>query len=175
MLMKFAGTALKNLLSKPATSEYPFKPSEFKERTRGHIEYNEDLCIFCGLCAMKCPPGAIKVDRAAGKWSINRFDCIQCGYCTTVCAKKALSIVPGYQEPMEEKKEEVFIKQTKTEEKKPHQNQDMCVYCTLCAKKCPQGAIDVNREKKTWTLDEEKCISCGTCADSCPKKAIEMK
>lgn len=107
MIMKFASTALKNLFSKPATTQYPFKPAEFKERTRGHVEYDEAACIFCGLCAMKCPPGAINVDRATRTWSINRFDCVQCGNCVNVCAKKALRIVPGYQEPMGEKTPEV--------------------------------------------------------------------
>ena len=31
-----------------------------------------------------------------------------------------------------------------------------CVYCTLCAKKCPQSAITVDRQAKTWKLDDEK-------------------
>ena len=49
-----------------------------------------------------------------------------------------------------------------------------CVYCTLCAKKCPAGALTVDRAAKTWTLDEDKCIACGTCHDVCPKKCIIM-
>ena len=35
---------------------------------------------------------------------------------------------------------------------------EKCVYCTLCAKKCPQGAIEVDRKEKTWKLDSEKCV-----------------
>lgn len=175
MLMKFSGTALKNLFSKPVTSQYPFAPAEFKERTRGHIEYEEDKCILCTLCAMKCPTGAITVDRNGGVWSINRFACIQCGNCVINCAKDALKIVPGYQEPMGTKETEVFKKEVKAKETKPVQDKDLCVYCTLCAKKCPQGAIEVNREEKTWKLDKDSCVSCGTCVDSCPKKAISMK
>lgn len=57
---------------------------------------------------------------------------------------------------------------------KPQADLEKCVYCTLCAKKCPQEAIVVDREKKAWTLDEEKCVGCGLCEMSCPKKAIEM-
>ena len=49
-----------------------------------------------------------------------------------------------------------------------------CVYCTLCAKKCPAGALTVDRKEKIWKLDEDKCIGCGTCHDVCPKKAIVM-
>lgn len=175
MIMKFTGTVLKNLFSKPATSGYPFTPAEYPERTRGHIEIDMDACVLCGLCSKNCPPRTIKVDRAAGTWSINRFDCIQCGFCTTICAKKALKIVPGYQEPGDTKLTETFKKESKEPAKHPVSNSEVCVYCTLCAKKCPQGAITVDRAAKTWALDESKCVSCGVCADTCPKKCIEMK
>lgn len=102
-LMSFTKIALKNLFSKPATTAYPFEPKVYPERTRGHVEINENNCILCGMCMRSCPPGAITVDKANLKWSINRFDCIQCGYCVEKCPKKCLSIVPGYQEPGVEK------------------------------------------------------------------------
>ena len=53
-------------------------------------------------------------------------------------------------------------------------DQSRCVYCTLCAKKCPAEALTVDRTAKTWTLDEDKCVSCGTCAQVCPKNCIIM-
>ena len=56
----------------------------------------------------------------------------------------------------------------------PVQDPAKCVYCTLCAKKCPAGALTVDRANKTWTLDEDKCVACGTCHDVCPKKCIIM-
>lgn len=102
-ILNFSGTMLKNLFSKPVTIKYPAEPYPYPERSRGHIEINIESCVLCGLCAMNCPSGAIKVDRKEGTWSINRFDCVQCGYCTEKCNKKSLSIVPGYQEPMGEK------------------------------------------------------------------------
>ena len=55
---------------------------------------------------------------------------------------------------------------------RPVQDPAKCVYCTLCAKKCPVGALSVDRASKTWTLDEEVCIGCGNCYEVCPKKAI---
>ena len=99
----FAGRVMKNLFSKPATTKYPFVPKEYPERTRGHVDIKIEDCILCGMCMRSCPPGAIKVDRASLKWTIDRFDCIQCGYCTLKCPKKCLSLVPGYQEPGAEK------------------------------------------------------------------------
>ena len=101
---------LKNLFSKPATVGYPFEPAHYPERMRGHVEIRIEDCISCGLCARNCPPGALKVDRAAGTWTINRFDCVQCGNCTNVCPKKCLSIVPGYTTPATKKASETFTR-----------------------------------------------------------------
>ena len=58
---------------------------------------------------------------------------------------------------------------------KPVLDSEKCVYCTLCAKKCPQEAIHVERKEKIWKLDDEKCVECGICAGACPKKAIGLK
>jgi NADH:ubiquinone oxidoreductase subunit F (NADH-binding)/(2Fe-2S) ferredoxin/Pyruvate/2-oxoacid:ferredoxin oxidoreductase delta subunit len=41
-----------------------------------------------------------------------------------------------------------------------------CTGCTLCAKKCPAGAI-VGEKKKAHYIVDEKCIRCGTCRDVC--------
>ena len=55
---------------------------------------------------------------------------------------------------------------------KPVADMSKCIFCTLCAKKCPQEAIEVNRAEKTWKLNEDDCIACGNCETVCPKKAI---
>ncbi len=181
--MAFTGTVMKNLFSKPVTTQYPAVPAEYPERSRGHVENNMDECILCGLCMRSCPPRAINVDKATYKWEINRFDCVQCGYCVTICPKKSLSILPGYQTPGP-KKEVASYEKPHTDEhsapapaagSKPVPDLDTCVYCTLCAKKCPQGAINVDRTEKKWELNGEACISCGLCASNCPKKCITMK
>jgi ferredoxin len=54
-------------------------------------------------------------------------------------------------------------------------NQDECIYCGICAKNCPQEAIEVNRDEKSWKLDEDKCVKCGLCTEKCPKKCLEIK
>ncbi len=173
-LMNFTGTVIKNLFSKPVTKNYPAEPAVYPEKSRGHIENRFDECILCGLCMRNCPTGAIQVDKASGMWKINRFDCIQCGYCTQKCPKKCLDLLPGYQEPMGEKTEEVL--QREAEGKKyPKADQSVCVYCTLCAKKCPASAIEVDRAEKKWELNKDACLSCGVCADNCPKKCITME
>lgn len=178
-----AGRVLKNLFQEPATVKYPFEPAEYPERMRGHVEIQIEDCIACGLCMRSCPSQAITVDRTAGTWTIDRFDCVQCGSCVNACPKKCLFMKTGYTAPDVSKTSETFTKpKTEPSEKqapagsgKPSADTDKCVYCTLCAKKCPQEAITVDRKKKVWKLDEEKCVECGICASSCPKKAIEMK
>ncbi len=51
---------------------------------------------------------------------------------------------------------------------------DKCKGCTLCAKKCPVGAIS-GAVKEAHTINTDKCIKCGVCMDSCKFKAIIKK
>ena len=49
-----------------------------------------------------------------------------------------------------------------------------CILCTLCAKRCPTGAIIVDREKNIWRIDRFKCILCGNCIEGCKSEALRM-
>lgn len=52
---------------------------------------------------------------------------------------------------------------------------DTCIFCGICSRKCPSDAIAVNRNEKSWELDQFKCIVCGVCTEVCPKKCISME
>ncbi len=153
-----------------------------KGREDGKPVQDPAKCVYCTICAKKCPAGALEVDRAARTWKLDEDTCVACGTCAGVCPKKA--IVCGVQEapapapaPAPKPAEPDVIEACKVEiqprdDGKPVQDPAKCVYCTICAKKCPAGALEVDRAAKTWKLDEDSCVGCGTCAGVCPKKAI---
>ena len=51
---------------------------------------------------------------------------------------------------------------------------ESCKGCTLCARKCPVGAIS-GTVKNPHVIDSNKCIKCGVCMDSCKFGAIIKK
>ncbi|HOF18523.1 MAG TPA: NADH-ubiquinone oxidoreductase-F iron-sulfur binding region domain-containing protein [Phycisphaerae bacterium] len=51
---------------------------------------------------------------------------------------------------------------------------DDCVGCTLCAQKCPSGAIAM-RPYERHEIDPDQCVRCGACRDVCPEKAVKAE
>lgn len=163
----------------PAAAPAPAAGTVIKPRDDGKPVQVPSKCVYCTLCAKKCPAGALTVDRASRTWTLNEDECVGCGTCADACPKKAI-LMPGDEPvvveapaapapaPAPAAKAAVIGR----EDGKPVQDPDKCVYCTICAKKCPAGALTVDRAAKTWTLDEDLCIGCGTCAGVCPKQAI---
>jgi Formate hydrogenlyase subunit 6/NADH:ubiquinone oxidoreductase 23 kD subunit (chain I) len=197
----FVKEAISQLFSKPSCAMYPFVPSEAAPRYRGKLSYDPDKCMGCGMCERVCAGSAItrviepveEGDRIT--LTFNMGSCTFCGTCSDFCSTKAITLTPDYHMAVTTEKDLLItgshIKVKKKaapapeacgaaagvqprDDGKPVQDPNLCVYCTLCAKKCPQEAITVDRAEKTWKLDDEKCIGCGTCAGACPKKAIIM-
>lgn len=89
--LPMALTALRNLLSPPATRLEPAPPVP---GARGHLAIDLDSCVFCGVCARRCPSGALDVSRAERRFSIEPLQCVLCGVCVEACAKKSLRLDP---------------------------------------------------------------------------------
>ncbi len=201
-MLPFIKEAVQQLFSKPSTEAYPAAPAPAAPGYRGRIVFHADRCISCGMCERVCAGGAISTtseETEEGLLITRRFflgSCTFCANCADFCVKNAIELTDDYHMVARDENELVvtgtYLKK-KPAPKKPAANAEepastvkprddglpvtdpaKCVYCTLCAKKCPAGALTVDRKEKIWKLDEDKCIGCGTCHDVCPKKAIVM-
>ncbi len=105
---KMTRMALKWAVSKPATSRYPFEPRKAIPGSRGRLSIEVASCVFCGVCAKKCPTAALVVNRAHKKWGIDRLRCISCGYCVEICPKKSLELTTDHGVPSITKDREFF-------------------------------------------------------------------
>ena len=107
----------KNLGSKPATRMYPFDKREPFKNSRGQISgIDIDVCIFCGICARKCPADAIVVNKAEKSWEIDQFKCVVCGVCVEVCPKKCLLMEAGHKTAACKKDKSKHVQQPKPAE-----------------------------------------------------------
>lgn len=91
--------ALKWALTKPPTTQYPFSPRVALTGSRGQLTFAIETCVYCNVCAKRCPTGALTVDRKQKRWMIDRLRCIVCGLCVEVCPKKSLDMTTGHAAP----------------------------------------------------------------------------
>ena len=146
--------------------------------------FNLGSCTFCATCMDFCH-GAIEFTRDYHMVATKEEDLLVVGtYLRKPPAKKAppKPAAPAAEAKSAEAKSaeeaaaaapaEAAPAIQPRDDGKPVQDPSKCVYCTICAKKCPAGALEVDRANKTWKLDEDLCVGCGTCAENCPKKCI---
>ena len=126
------------------------------------LTFDMGSCTFCSHCADFCSSKAITLTDDYHMIATKHEDLLETGSFVKKPAKKA----PACDAPK--------LGVQPRGDGKPVSDPALCVYCGICAKKCPGGALEVDRAAKTWKLDEEKCLACGACADSCPKKCIAI-
>lgn len=138
--------------------------------------FNLGSCTFCATCADFCNHGAIEFSKDYHMVATKEEDLLVTGtFIKKPPVKKPVPPKPAAPAaPAAEAKAEAApaAEVKPRDDGKPVQDASKCVYCTICARKCPAGALTVDRAAKTWTLDEDLCVGCGTCAEACPKKCI---
>ena len=90
--LPMVGRSLRNLVARPATRRYPFEVRAPFPGARGTLEFDLDTCVFCNLCARRCPAAAITCVREDSYFAIEQLTCIACGVCVDVCNKKSLRL-----------------------------------------------------------------------------------
>ncbi len=132
-------------------------------------------CTFCACCADFCSTKAIELTTDYHMVARCADDLIVKGtYFKKKPAPKAAPAPKPTADPVSAAPEAAEAPKAlePRDDGKPVNDISKCIFCGICAKKCPVEAIAVDRASKSWLLDEEKCIACGNCAEACPKKSI---
>jgi len=86
------------------------KKGEPFKNVRGHLSgVNIDQCIFCGICARKCPSDALVVNKAEKSWEVDQFKCVVCGLCQDVCPKKCINMDDNHKTAAYKKEKSKFV------------------------------------------------------------------
>lgn len=99
-----------------------------KESLTVTVDIEKDFCPCCRLCEMKCPEGAIRVEKIFyGNLRINREKCPEgCQDCLDVCPIPEALYLSG--------------------DGKVYVNELYCIYCGVCKIVCPEeGALELHR------------------------------
>jgi Fe-S-cluster-containing hydrogenase component 2 len=163
----------------PATRVYSLKLLNHER----DLEYNNDVCIGCGLCRHACPKQVITWGaRADERIVVDAQKCVHCGICTWYCSAKALKLFINGEERVElaekidtiarkslPRIEGVVLKHKKTGSLSIPPGLDVLDVNKAIAT-CHTGALSM--EGTSLVLDEQKCIYCDACSKATGGKII---
>ncbi|MBQ3432097.1 MAG: 4Fe-4S binding protein [Clostridia bacterium] len=118
---------------------------------------DEEKCVGCGACKFACLFNCVTPqDDAKTVYRIDEKHCAECSQCADICPNSAISAPEGWK-----RIKKVVINPEKCtgcsachflcHARAPQGErgstfeirQEMCYHCGVCAKRCPQKAIDV--------------------------------
>ena len=91
------GDITRSLFKAPFTERYPFERKPAPDRLRGRLEWDDETCTGCKLCAKDCPAAAVEIfvlDKKARKFVL-RFHagrCTFCAQCEVTCKFDSIAL-----------------------------------------------------------------------------------
>ena len=66
----------------------------FNSYNANTLEFDEELCINCGMCNMVCPHGVFAIGEQVAQLA-RREVCMECGACQRNCPTSAIAVDSG--------------------------------------------------------------------------------